>query len=186
MPTEPTRLVVLTGGPGSGKSTVIDRLRQAGFACSAEAGRAIIRDQVAIDGPALPWRDHGLFAELMLCWELRSYRLAEARAGTVFFDRGLPDVVGYLRVAGRPVPEHIRVAAQRFRYHRRVFVAPPWPEIYARDTERGQSFAEAVRTHESMVETYSEFGYELVPLPLSSVEDRVRFVTEQVGARPAQ
>ena len=38
------RLVVITGGPGSGKSTVVDGLRAVGFACVSEAGRAIIRD----------------------------------------------------------------------------------------------------------------------------------------------
>ena len=66
------RYVVVTGGPGSGKSTLIDALERDGHARSVEAGRAIIRDQVAIGGPALPWNDPELFAELMLCWEMRS------------------------------------------------------------------------------------------------------------------
>ena len=52
------RFHVVTGGPGSGKSTVIDALGRAGYARTIEAGRAIIEDQVAIDGPALPWRKH--------------------------------------------------------------------------------------------------------------------------------
>ena len=50
-------LVVITGGPGSGKTTLIDALEAAGFARTHEAGRGIIRDQTAIGGPALPWRD---------------------------------------------------------------------------------------------------------------------------------
>jgi predicted ATPase len=37
-------LFVITGGPGSGKSTLIDALERAGFARSIEAGRAIIQD----------------------------------------------------------------------------------------------------------------------------------------------
>src|SRR3546814_21067132 len=48
-----------------------------------EAGRAIIRDQVAIGGAALPWADSAAFAELMLGWELRSWHEAHDRAGTV-------------------------------------------------------------------------------------------------------
>ena len=36
------RLHVVTGGPGSGKSTLIDALAAAGVATSAEVGRAII------------------------------------------------------------------------------------------------------------------------------------------------
>jgi len=63
-----------------------------------------------------------------------------------------------------------------FRYHRRVFVTPPWPQIFAPDTERKQTFEQAEATYETMIETYSAFGYELIPLPLHSVEERVRLV----------
>ena len=44
-------LFVITGGPGSGKTTLIDTLARAGFARTVEPGRAIIQDQQAIDGP---------------------------------------------------------------------------------------------------------------------------------------
>ena len=60
------RFHVITGGPGSGKTSLIDALARAGHAHTVEAGRAIIQDQRAIDGPALPWRDPLAFAELML------------------------------------------------------------------------------------------------------------------------
>lgn len=97
------------------------------------------------------------------------------------FDRGVPDVVGYLRWSGLPIPLHVERAAQMFRYHRRVFVAPPWPEFFAPDTERKQSFEAAEATYETMIETYSAFGYELIPLPLNSVEERVRLVLAVIG-----
>ncbi|AIO40580.1 AAA domain protein [Burkholderia cenocepacia] len=172
------RFFVVTGGPGSGKSSLVDALERGGFARSHEAGRGLIRDQMAIDGPALPWRDRAAFAELMLNWEMRSYHLARAARGPVFFDRGVPDVIGYLRLTGLPVPAHAEAAARRFRYHRRVFIAPPWPEIYAQDTERRQDFAEAVRTYEAMVDCYTAYGYRLIELPRASVKARVRFVTD--------
>jgi predicted ATPase len=172
------RLFVLTGGPGSGKSTLIEALAKAGYARSVEAGRAIIQDQVAIDGPALPWRDARAFAELMLCWEMRSYHMAKDQAGLVFFDRGMPDVVGYLRLLRLPVPEHMHNADKIFRYNRRVFIAPPWPEIFRGDRERKQGFEEAVRTYEAMVTTYRDYGYALLELPRATIEERVRFMLE--------
>ena len=46
--------IIISGGPRSGKSTLIDALEQLGFSRTMEAGRAIIQDQVAIDGQALP------------------------------------------------------------------------------------------------------------------------------------
>ena len=90
------RFIVISGGPGSGKSTVIDSLEHQGFSRSIEAGRAVIQHQTIIGGNALPWADRALFAELMLSWEMRSYDLALEQKGPVFFDRGVPDVIGYL------------------------------------------------------------------------------------------
>jgi len=181
MPADTDRFVVVTGGPGSGKSTLIEHLARAGYACSPEAGRAVIRDQTAIGGRALPWADPDLFAELMLGWELRSHRLAAERTGPVLFDRGVVDVAGYLRLEGRAVPEHVDAAARRFRYRRTVFIAPPWPAIYRTDTERKQSVTEAERTHAAMVAAYSAYGYDLVELPRSPVAERARVVAEAIG-----
>lgn len=170
------RFFVLTGGPGSGKSSIIQELQRAGYRCAREAGRAIIHEQVAIGGRALPWQDPLLFAELMLSWDMRSYRAAEEAEGPVFFDRGVVDVAGYLRLAGLPVPEHVNRAVEHFLYNARVFIAPPWREIYTQDRERKQDFAEAVRTYEAVKMVYGDSGYQLVELPLMSVTERADFV----------
>jgi predicted ATPase len=130
------RFVVVTGGPGSGKTTLIEALAAQGFRSSPEAGRAIIRDQRAIDGQGLPWADRALFAELMLGADMRSYREAPAEPEMVIFDRGIPDIAGYLRLCSLAIPGHVDRAARQFRYRREVFIAPPWPEIYEGDAER--------------------------------------------------
>src|SRR5262245_45882367 len=182
---DPENFFVLTGGPGSGKTALIEALERTGHARSVEAGRAIIQDQVAIGGGGLPWLEPILFAELMLSWEMRSYHLAECQTGRVFFDRGVPDVVGFLRLKDLPVPAHIEKAAETFRYNRRVFVAPPWADIFVQDNERTQSFEEAVQTYEMLARTYVGYGYELIELPPSPVNQRMQFVIETVvGANP--
>jgi predicted ATPase len=95
-------------------------------------------------------------------------------------------VVGYLRLTGLPVPSHIKRAACKFRYHRRVFIAPPWPTIFTQDAERRQSIEEAEATYRAMVDVYSDLDYELVPLPLVSVSERVQFVRKIIGAVDSQ
>lgn len=97
------------------------------------------------------------------------------------FDRGIPDVTGYLRLSGLPIPPHVEKAAQTFRYNRRVFIAPPWPKIFTQDAERKQSPEEARATCEAMIETYSALGYELIPLPFDSIEHRAQFVLAMIG-----
>jgi predicted ATPase len=184
LPTLNNRFFVLTGGPGAGKTTLIEALKARGFATTEEAGRGVIREQVQDGGDGLPWLDRERFAELMFDWELRSYRQAERSDGPVIFDRSLTDTIGYLKLEGLEVPAWMEEEAWRLRYNRRVFIAPPWKEIYGGDEERRQSWDIAVRTCEVMVETYSEFGYDLVELPRASVSERADFVTAAINALP--
>lgn len=172
------RFFVLTGGPSSGKTSLISALAEAGHATSVEAGRGIIQNQVAIDGPALPWRDRTLFAELMLQWEMRSHAMASGGSGPVYFDRGVPDVVGYLQLTGLPVPDHVARAAFEFRYNSKVFILPHWPGIFTQDSERRQDQDEARRTHLAMVDTYTSLGYELLEVPRAPVDERLAFVLD--------
>jgi len=176
-----SRFHIITGGPGSGKTTLIEALRARGFACSVEAGRGIIQDQVAIGGRALPWHDPLLFAELMLSWEMRSYRIAELTDGPVFFDRGVPDVLGYLRLRNIPVPDYMQKAAREFCYNRIVFMAPPWREIFHPDVERKQDFEEAQCTYDALASTYGALGCQLIELPRVEVKERCEFILDHLA-----
>jgi predicted ATPase len=174
------RFFVLTGGPGAGKTTLVEALKARGYATTEEAGRGVIRAEMGNNGNGLPWVDRARFAELMFEWELRSYRDAERRDGPVVFDRGLPDTIGYLRLEGQEVPAWMEEQAWRLRYNKRVFIAPPWREIFGNDEERRQSWSVAVRTYEIMVETYSDYGYELIEVPRAPVEERVEFAMGEI------
>ena len=114
----------------------------------------------------------------MLSWEMRSFHELASAGEPVFLDRGVPDIVGYLRLIGRPVPDHMSRAAAGLAYGRRVFIFPPWEDIYLQDRERKQDFAEAVRTHDSMVDTYGALGYDLFSVPIGPVAGRVTFILD--------
>jgi predicted ATPase len=143
-------------------------------------------DNILRGGPAGHGADRMLFAELMLSWDMRSW--AEARDGLNFYDRGVPELVGYLRLCGFAVPEHFERAARLCRYAEPIFVAPPWADIYSNDEDRTQDFAEAVATYEAVRSAYAELGYRLADLPFVDVETRAGFVLGCCGgadSRPA-
>ncbi len=121
-------------------------------------------------------RRHRLDKTMLLQGLVRDGLTSTVEAGR----RGVPDVLGYLRLSELPVPAHVSAAAETFCYNRRVFIAPPWPEIFGQDSERRQDLAEAERTYHAMVETYTELGYEIINLPRADVATRIEFVTKRI------
>lgn len=177
---ERNRLFIITGGPGSGKTTLLRALAAEGMRIVPESGRAIIHTQLAIGGTALHWQDRCTFAELMLDREIRNHENHCELDGPSFFDRGVPDLVGYAQLCGLKGKDHFRRAADLYRYAEPVFLAPPWQDIYAKDTERKQDWEEAVRTYEAMRKAYADCSYRTVELPKAGVGERVRFVLDEI------
>lgn len=174
-------LFIVTGGPGAGKSTLLAAAAAMGYVTVPESGRAILQSQTAIGGRGLHWDDQALYAELMLDREMENHRLHAGSGAPVLFDRGVPDLLGYARLCGLRETGHFGRAAALFRYNRKVFLAPPWREIYEHDAERKQDWDEAVRTYEAISWGYQEAGYEPVELPCVPIPDRLAFLEQEVA-----
>jgi len=178
----PLRLII-SGGPGSGKTSLINALAVQGETCHPEVSRQLIREQAESRGTALPWGD--LEAFVLECSRRMLNQLnAPARGRRVFFDRGVPDLIGYLRRAERPVPETLVMSAAH--YTRLVFIAPAWREIYVNDSERPQSYPEADALGGTIRRAYGELGFEIVDLARESVAARVAQVRAALDERAAQ
>lgn len=173
---------IITGGPGAGKTTLIEALRARGFPCAGESARTILQNQQRIDGPAQHGRDAALYAEIILARDMENHAAMAPEAGPVFFDRGVPELVGYFEMMGLAVPAHVARAAEIYRYNGTVFLAPFWPEIYARDAERKHSLGEAARSSAAAAAIYPRLGYLTVELPRAPVEERVAFVLKTIGS----
>jgi len=168
---------IITGGPGAGKTTLLAELRRRGFRCVDEVARDIIRQQVENRGNALPWGDTTRYAALMHERSVATYRDA-GDEGPVFFDRGIPDTLSYLRLIGGDIPAIMDEDAREMRYNHRVFILPPWKEIYGTDAERKQDWHEAVKTYGQLQETYGEYAYQLVEVPKAGVGERADFLLQ--------
>ncbi len=174
------RFVTISGCSGGGKSALLGALSQRGYAVVEEPGRRIVREELASGGQALPWIDPVAFARRAIALSLADLAAAESASGWVFFDRGLIDAETALRqLTGEPPPD---AAQARLRYHRQVFLAPPWPEIYRQDPERRHGYDDAVAEYERLAEAYPSLGYEIVLLPKIAIEARADFVIARLTA----
>jgi predicted ATPase len=172
---------ILTGGPGAGKTTVLEALRAHGFACVDEAARQILKEQKAIGGDATHDGDQVKYRDLMLSRSIEGYEAVEERAAPVFFDRGIPELLGYAEPVGARAPAHVAEGIRRYRYSPMVFVFPAWEAIYCHDEERKHTFQHAVDVCALCEAVYRQCGYQPVEVPRLPVEARVEFILARVG-----
>lgn len=171
--------VVLTGGPGVGKTTLLAALRAAGFATVAESARAVVAERLALGQAPRPSPVE--FAREVVRRDIAAYEASRSATGWVFFDRGLVDGLGLLSESENLAEEELQSMLARHPFHGEAFVLPPWPQIYATDNERDQTFADCLRIHEGVLRWYRHCGFTLHEVPRVPVEERVAFVRARLA-----
>lgn len=173
---------VLSGCSGGGKSTLLAALGARGVATVEEAGRRIVREQLGSGGDGLPWRNPARFATLVAAACAAQFELHRNASRAVFFDRGIVEGINYFEQRGLPIPDEITRAARQCRFASKVFMTPPWPEIFVNDDERRHGFEEALAEYESLLPCYEAQGYQVVIVPKGPVAERADFVLHESGA----
>jgi predicted ATPase len=174
-------IIVIIGGPGTGKTTIIDGLVENGYCCYPEISRQVTAqaqqqgiEQLFLENPLL-------FSELLL--EGRKKQFLDAHQephNIVFLDRGIPDVLAYMHYIGDSYPSFFDTACKEHIYSK-IFILPPWEDIYVSDQERYENFEQAQLIHNHLVETYEKYGYELIEVPKDTVDKRILFILEQIS-----
>ena len=175
------KLYILTGGPGAGKTTVLDLLAQQGYKTVPEVARTIIQQQNDTSGNATHTGDQAAFCDLMLDASIKAYKKNDINSAPVFFDRGIPGLLGYADMIDLADKTKILDAINQYRYNSTVFSFPPWEEIYQNDDERLQDFAEAVTTYRYIKAAHETSGYTVLEVPKATVEERVAFILRHLS-----
>jgi len=168
------RFVIISGCSGGGKSTLVTELARRGYSIVEEPGRRIVREELEATGASLPWVDEIAFGLRAIEMALKDFASASAFNGWVFFDRSVVDAATALDcLTGK---DYLNRISRLNRYNRRVFMAPPWPEIFAADKERRHDMKYAVAEYERLIQSYPALGYDIILLPKVSVRERADFV----------
>jgi predicted ATPase len=173
-----TRHVILSGCSGGGKSTLLLELSRRGFQTVEEPGRKIVAEELRGDGNALPWVNPEAFARRAIQIASRERGRVREADGWVFFDRGLVDAAVALEHAAGVAAS--RTLLEHDRFHRQVFIAPPWPDIYRTDPERRHDLEQGIEEYQRLLCGFGKLDYEINILPKTGVAARADFVLDRL------
>lgn len=165
---------ILSGGPGSGKSTVLEYLNKKGYDHVLETGRQIIKERLLNKLPPRP--EPKVFAQQMFNRDFENFLAHSNRPSLVYFDRSFVDSAYLIFQSNKQNFKSIKEILTKYRYNKKVFIAPPWKEIYRNDTERDQTFDEAISIYEQLLEWYQTNGYEAIAIPKGPIDKRAEFI----------
>ncbi|MCG8805344.1 ATP-binding protein [Tenacibaculum finnmarkense] len=172
--------IVLIGGPGTGKSSILNEFINLGYNCMPEISREVTLkakkegiEQLFLEQPLL-------FSEMLLQGREQQYLDAEKNtADVIFFDRGIPDVHAYMNYLGNEYPPVFKQKSEQYLYTK-VFMCPPWEGIYESDNERYETFEQAVEIDRFLKKSYLEIGYEIITVPFGTVRERCDFILQSI------
>jgi predicted ATPase len=172
-----TNWCVITGAPSSGKTSVINVLRDRGFKVQDEAARDIIEEGLAEGKTLAEIRADAKTLQRKILARKIAQEKALNPADLVFMDRGMPDSLSYYRLASMEEGEP-RKASAHFRY-RAVFLFDRLPLV--KDDVRSEDDATADKIDHMLEADYRDIGYVPVRVPVFTVTERADFILKSLG-----
>ena len=170
---------IITGAPGTGKTSIINALKKRGYSCVEENSREIIADQIINRGEILPWKNQIAFENLISRKRAKKYE-SIIKDEIYFFDRCTIDCIAYLKLNNLEPSKEILEAIKTCKFNSNVFYTPIWEEIYTTDSERKEDIITAKNIENVLLTTYQSFGYTLVEVPKLPVNERTAFILSRI------
>lgn len=179
-----TKRIVISGGPGSGKTTLVSELEQQGHCCMHEISRDVILEAQKEGIAQLFLENPLLFSQKLMEGRLKQYHETPlSPIPFLFYDRGMPDVTAYMDYIHSHYPTNFSETCMNNRYDS-IFLLPPWEEIYKQDNERYESFNEAEKIYHYLLKGYQNYGYHVYEVPVGSIENRIHYILSKLKIIP--
>jgi predicted ATPase len=165
---------VITGGPGGGKTTLLEELALRGYKVIPETARQIIKERLSKGLTPRPGPAN--FAHEIFNQDWKNFISNLHLSSLLFFDRSFIDSAWQIFDCDAKSYNKVKSIYLKNRFNKNVFITPPWKEIYCNDEERDQSFEQAIRVYHRLDKWYKAHDYNIIVLPKTSVEERINFI----------
>ncbi|MFC1493734.1 AAA family ATPase [Thermodesulfobacteriota bacterium] len=170
---------IITGGPHSGKSSVLDLIKEKGFTVLHETARLMIREdqEKKQSDPAYnflyPWEDQRIFCHR--CHERQLEREKELTGEMAILDRSIIDNLAYAAVAGIELDKKIYRDISEAGYEKKVFYFEQLKD-YVTDDQRKDSEKQVKAVHKEIYNIYIQLGFELITIPVFSDDKKINIM----------
>ena len=173
---------VLTGGPCTGKSSLINLFKKMGYQTVQEAAAIIMREERE-KGKEVPWEDLNCFQSRVLNKQLEFENKLDP-IPIAFVDRGTLDGMAYFKLFEKTPPHELFQKALENRYDG-IFLLDFLP-FYNKNKIRTESFLTAKKIHAFLKKTYKNAGYNVIEVPPLNLQARASFIykrTEEIAVK---
>jgi predicted ATPase len=171
---------VLTGGPATGKTSVLEHLKERGYHVVPEAARTVIDEAWARGQAAEDLRQDEKQFQIDVFRRKQAIEAELDASETIFFDRGLHDTLAYFAYHKFALPPWIKRACQQATYSQ-VFIFEPLPR-HIKDYARVEPESFTVALNKLLRQVYSEAGIDIVSVPFMTIEKRAEFILSHLNS----
>ncbi len=172
--------IILSGAPGTGKTSVLNALKSLGYICMDESFREFVQED-NLEKTSQNYKESPLYFSRLLFESRKKQYHNYQNAKITFYDRSLIDILAYLSVDGLPIPEEWESFIKEHYYNKTILYFPFWEEIYQTDQERLENIDLAKEIDLELRKTYLNLGYEILEIPKLSIPNRVQFIQDWIA-----